>query len=309
MLKFDSRPFLAFAILAIVGGQACLAQTEPAQPVSIPAQTPPTAAQTAAQQSVAGIGSASTISNRVEGFFGGDPRTLGVGSDVFQNELVRTALGSDAKLIFLDNTNLSVGPASEVTLDRFVYDPANSAGAVVVRTTKGIFRFVTGSQRSQNYLIATPIASIGVRGTIFDLLVQPDRVVVILIEGQIEVTTLLNRVVSLTRAGTSLTVYADGRVVGPSAWRGTIHVPASAASFPYFAPVDEIKEPVKPEIKKKAAPPRVKKAAAPTRTEEPPKRDSGIRIGIGIGGGRIGGYDRPGHTRPTPPPPTRGRPN
>ena len=40
-----------------------------------------------------GIGAASTISNRVEGFFGGDARTLAVGSEVFQNELVRTEIG------------------------------------------------------------------------------------------------------------------------------------------------------------------------------------------------------------------------
>src|SRR5262249_19194930 len=111
-------------------------------------------------QGVNGIGAASTISNRVEGFVGGAPRPLAVGSEVLQNEVVRTGLQSDAKLIFLDDTNLSVGPASEVSLDRFVYDPDKSAGAVVVKTTKGIFRFVTGSQRPQNYLINTPIASI-----------------------------------------------------------------------------------------------------------------------------------------------------
>jgi hypothetical protein len=292
-----------------VGSQACLAQTEEVQTVALPPQTAPAAAPTAAAQAVAGIGSASTISNRVEGLFGGDPRTLAIGSEVFQNELVRTALKSDAKLIFLDNTNLSLGPASEVTLDRFVYDPANNAGAVVVRTTKGIFRFVTGSQRSQNYLIATPIASIGVRGTIFDLLVLPDRVTVLLIEGQIQATTLLNRTVALTQPGTSLTIYANGRVEGPSAWRRSVYVDFASTNFPYF-PTDFKQPPeVPPPVKKKAVPPPVKKAKAPPpKTEEPPKRDAGIRFGIGIGGGRIGGYDR-GPTRPSTPPPTRGRPN
>src|SRR4051812_5319629 len=87
---------------------------------------------TAAAQT--GIGAASTISNRVEGVVGDDARPLAVGSEVFQNERVRTGLASDAKLVFLDDTNLSVGPSSEVALDRFVYDPANNAGAVVVRT-------------------------------------------------------------------------------------------------------------------------------------------------------------------------------
>src|SRR5262249_37385824 len=141
------------------------------------------------------------------------------------------------KLIFLDNTNLSVGPASEVALDRFVYDPDKSAGAVVVRTTKGIFRFVTGSQQPQNYLIATPIASIGVRGTIFDLLVMPDRVTILLIDGQVLITTLLGRTVTLSQPGTSITVYANGRVVGPAAWRRPVYVDFASTNFPYFPPV------------------------------------------------------------------------
>src|SRR5689334_2926437 len=136
MSKICVRPLLTFAVLAALALQAS-----------------PAAAQTE------GIGSASTISNRVEGFISGGGRTLAVGSEVFQNELVRTGLASDAKLIFLDDTNLSVGPSSEVSLDRFVYDPDKNAGAVVVRTTRGLFRFITGSQKPQNYLIATPLAS------------------------------------------------------------------------------------------------------------------------------------------------------
>src|SRR5262245_5415431 len=169
-----------------------------------------TAVHAAPATAADGIGAASTISNRVEGFYGGDARSLAVGSEVFQNELVRTGLQSDAKLIFLDDTNLSVGPSSEVTLDRFVYDPDKGAGAVVVRTTKGLFRFVTGSQRPQNYLISTPVASIGVRGTIFDLLVAPDRVTVLLIEGRVLVTTLFNRTITLAQPGQSVTIYTNG---------------------------------------------------------------------------------------------------
>ncbi len=243
MAKITSRPFLALSILGLVA-------VSPAQAVD-------------------GIGAASTISNRVEGFVGGDARMLAVGSEVFQNELVRTGLQSDARLIFLDDTNLSVGPASEVTLDRFVYDPDKGAGAVVVRTTRGIFRFITGSQRPQNYLIATPIASIGVRGTIFDLLVLPDRVTVILIEGQILVTTLFNRTVTLSQPGTSITVFANGRVAGPSVWRGSVYVDFASANFPYFPPVTAIK-------KKAAVPARIRTA---TETNEPTRRPNrGYRL-------------------------------
>jgi hypothetical protein len=183
------------------------------------------------------IGAASTASNRVEGLVGNDTRPITVGTEVYQNERVRTGLASDAKLIFLDDTNLSVGPSSEVALDRFVYDPDKNAGAVVVRTNRGLFRFITGSQKPQNYVIATPLATIGVRGTIFDLLVAPDRVTVLLHEGQVLVTTLAGQTVTLSQVGTSVTIFLNGNVVGPTVWTGSVYVDFASANFPYFPPV------------------------------------------------------------------------
>ena len=181
------------------------------------------------------IGSAASITNQVEGISHGAARALVVGSDVHANDVVRTADESVAQLVFLDNTNLSIGPKSSVTLDRFVYDPDRSTGKVVVRTTRGIFRFVTGSQPPQNYTITTPIATIGVRGTVFDLLVEANRIVAVLVSGKIRVTTKAGRIVWLTEPGTAVTVFASGRIVGPVIWNGPITDTASNAPFPYFS--------------------------------------------------------------------------
>ena len=46
---------------------------------------------------------------------------LAPGDSVYRNEVVRTGADSTAKLVFLDSTNLGVGPISRVTLDKFVY--------------------------------------------------------------------------------------------------------------------------------------------------------------------------------------------
>jgi hypothetical protein len=246
MRKGKIARHLAFAFIAFIAILACPA---------------------AAQEK---IGSASAVSNKVEGIVpGGDAQTLEAGGEVYLNELVRTGDASVARLLFLDNTDLRVGPKSEVKLDRFVYDPDRSAGSVVVRAGRGIFRFVTGSQRPQNYLIQTPIASIGVRGTIFDLLVLPDRITVILISGQIQVTTLLGRVVELTRPGTSITVFATGFVLGPRVWRGTIHVDFADAQFPYFEPVQT---PVRPTTRPVRPTPPPEPPARPPREPERPTK-------------------------------------
>jgi hypothetical protein len=110
------------------------------------------------------IGNAKSTRNQVEGVVGGKADTLSTGGNVFENETVRTGQSAVADLVFLDNTNLTVGPTSEVRLDKFVYDPTGSNGAVVIQATRGAFRFVTGSQDKRVYQIKTPFGTLGIRG-------------------------------------------------------------------------------------------------------------------------------------------------
>jgi hypothetical protein len=113
------------------------------------------------------IGNAVTIKNQVEGVTAGRTQSLATGSEVYSNEQVRTAIESKAQLLFLDNTNLSIGPLSTIRLDSFVYDPNGSKGSVVLRAGIGAFRFITGLQDKKSYAIKTEYATIGVRGTVF----------------------------------------------------------------------------------------------------------------------------------------------
>ncbi|MES1155487.1 MAG: FecR family protein, partial [Pseudorhodoplanes sp.] len=131
------------------------------------------------------IGVAAAVKNQVEGLQGGAPRTLAAGSEVFANERIRTGEASTAQLLFLDKTSLSVGPRAELSLDRFVFDPNKGTGQVVLDTVRGSFRFVTGSQNPTHYSIKTPVATLGIRGTIIDLLVQSGRTIVVLVEGAV----------------------------------------------------------------------------------------------------------------------------
>ncbi|HEX3536861.1 MAG TPA: FecR domain-containing protein [Stellaceae bacterium] len=181
------------------------------------------------------IGIASGAKNQVEGVVGGQTQTIAVGTNVFGNELVRTGPDSLAQLLFVDQTSLSVAPQSEVTLDRFVYDPSRGAGTVALRTTVGAFRFVTGAQNPNSYQIETPVATISVRGTILDILVYADRTVVIVQEGQATVTSLRTRLsYELTTPGTALVVWASGRVEGPITWDSTIIKVNGSVPFPLF---------------------------------------------------------------------------
>jgi len=109
------------------------------------------------------IGRATSVRPQAEGSHGG-ARTLSGGAEVYSKETVRTGDTGQADLRFLDNSNLNVGPKSNVRLDKFVYDPNKSAGAVAIQATRGSFRFVTGSQGGGSYQIKTPYGTLGVRG-------------------------------------------------------------------------------------------------------------------------------------------------
>ena len=107
------------------------------------------------------IGKATSVRPQAEGSHGN--RTLSGGASVYSQETVRTGDSGQADLQFRDNSSLSVGSKSSVRLDKFVYDPNKSGGAVAIQATRGTFRFVTGSQGG-NYQIKSPYGTLGIRG-------------------------------------------------------------------------------------------------------------------------------------------------
>ncbi len=115
------------------------------------------------------------------------PANIQVGDDVFANENVRTGNESAAKFVFSDETNLALGATSAVKLDRFVYNTETNYIKAAVNFTAGAFRFTTGSSEKGAYQLKTSTATIGVRGTVFDVLVQRGETTITLVEGNIAV--------------------------------------------------------------------------------------------------------------------------
>lgn len=186
------------------------------------------AADGADAQNAQRIGVASAVKNKVES----SGKSLAVGASVFAREVVRTGEQSAAQLLFLDETSLSIGPQSEVTLDRFVFDPNKGAGSVVLNATKGALRFVSGSQQSSSYQVRTPVATIGVRGTIFDIYVGTGKdgpfAIVILVEGSVTANGQ-----TLNKPGQAL-IFSKGGVQLVN-WDSTLFsVVGGTWSFPLF---------------------------------------------------------------------------
>lgn len=180
-----------------------------------------------------GIGVAATSVRQVTGDAGGGVREIGVGNAVFEEETIATGQRSNTQLLFRDETTLNVGPTSSVVLDRFVYNPSGSANEISVELTRGALRFVSGRSRSNAYTIRTPIATIGVRGTILDVFSFPGFTIVILTEGGFD-GCFNGRCVAVVRPGTYVIIYADGRVQGPKRWDGALKRLVGPIPFPLF---------------------------------------------------------------------------
>ena len=183
------------------------------------------------------IGVAAAVSNHVTGTLVGTTASQRIrqGTKVFRNEMIETAEKSTTQLIFVDETSLSIGPKSQVRLDSFVYDPKSRNGKIVFNALKGAFRFVSGSARKTAYRIKTPLATIGVRGTIIDGFIDAVKNLVLLIlqEGAMEVCSSTG-CKDVTRAGTFVVIRADGGISDPKEWDGSYRSLPAGTPFPLF---------------------------------------------------------------------------
>lgn len=101
-------------------------------------------------------------------------RTLELGQDIFFNDTLSTDKTGNAQLMFLDKSALTIGPNASVTIDKFVYNPADSTGELTMRGTKGAFRFIGGAlSKKKEVQFKTPVGTIGIRGGIAIVEINP----------------------------------------------------------------------------------------------------------------------------------------
>lgn len=133
----------------------------------------PAAAQNAA------IGVNAAIKNQVSMKTAADaaPRPARLRESVRLGDQVISGPASALQVLLRDRSVFTVGANARMTIDRFVYDPARATGDVAASVAKGAFRFMSGRGLSRTggaAAVRTPVASIGVRGTILEGVVGED---------------------------------------------------------------------------------------------------------------------------------------
>lgn len=141
-----------------------------------------------AQDAAPEIGTAVLIKNEVVATLGDSKRDLREGLRVHRSEYLETGVSAQAELKLDDQTKLALGPNAGLKLDEFVIGKSNGVTTIGVNFVKGTFRFITGSQKKDAYVIETPSATIGVRGTVFDVYVDgAGDTLVLLHQGEVKI--------------------------------------------------------------------------------------------------------------------------
>jgi len=92
------------------------------------------------------------------------------GMHLLANDLLKTSIDSRLGIIFQDGTRISLGPRTEVRIDRFIYEPADGKLGLMLSIARGVLVYISGkiSQLSPDSVgVKTPTCVIGLRGTHF----------------------------------------------------------------------------------------------------------------------------------------------
>ena len=98
------------------------------------------------------------------------------GQSVFASDHLRTGPDGTLGVTLKDATRLSLGPASELRVERFVYAPESGGLSMVIKFVRGAAAYVSGriaKLAPDAVRLETPTAIVGVRGTTVAVLVEP----------------------------------------------------------------------------------------------------------------------------------------
>ena len=98
------------------------------------------------------------------------------GQEVFEADGLKTGADGRLGITLKDDTRVSLGPGSEVRVDRFVFAPADGRMGLVLKVVRGVMAYVSGriaKLSPDSIRLETPAAVVGVRGTTLAVHVVP----------------------------------------------------------------------------------------------------------------------------------------
>jgi hypothetical protein len=128
------------------------------------------AAPSPAQAKTEPVGFVKTVTGQAWVNTAGQSVAAQPGTPVLLGSQLKTSKGAAMGITFKDNTLMSFGPDTELTVDEFVYAPAQGQLLLGTRLSRGSLNYVSGviaKLRPDAVTVKTPAGIIGVRGTQF----------------------------------------------------------------------------------------------------------------------------------------------
>ena len=103
---------------------------------------------------------------------------LKAGDKIYFGDIIKAEDQSKSQILLLDQTVITIGAKTSVTLDEFVYDPNSQKGKITTNIIEGSVKVLSGKiseKNPDNLIVKTPAGSIGTRGTEFQAIVDQDE--------------------------------------------------------------------------------------------------------------------------------------
>src|SRR5215475_8968924 len=166
------------------------------------------------------VGNVDKVQAQVEATQAGQKRAMAVGSDVYFKDVCHSGHDARMQATLRDGTQLPRGANATMVVDEFVYNPLPfTSGALSVRITKGAFLFVGGKVEDKSgakVQIQTPVGTLGVRGTTVWGGPIDKGYGVIVLSGEVTLTTKTGTVT--LRQGQGTMVFSQGRPQSARPW-------------------------------------------------------------------------------------------
>ena len=103
---------------------------------------------------------------------------LQAGDKIYFGDIIKAEDQSKSQILLLDETVITIGSKTSVTLDEFVYDPNSQEGRITTNIIEGSVKVLSGKiseKNPDNLIVKTPAGSIGTRGTEFQAIVDENE--------------------------------------------------------------------------------------------------------------------------------------
>ncbi len=101
---------------------------------------------------------------------------LKVGDSIFFGDTISANDGAKSQLLFIDQTVMTIGSDTKLTIDEFIFDPSENSGKLLTTIISGSVKILTGKiseKNPANLEVKTPAGTVGTRGTEFKASVDP----------------------------------------------------------------------------------------------------------------------------------------